>query len=591
MVFARVCVNTLVERKERTAMIRRREKHLHYLTAAIVIAAFCWAILPMLILQEDYVFTIHDGLDSYAAWVQAVCDHHMWYRLLDPMPFLHGIEGKYVMLSYTLYDLLNCGLGFVKGQIATRIIAVFMGFFSMREMLKRLFPEADAFQKDMICLLAAAYAVTPVSPIRVLGYASLPLSVILFLSLREKDKFSWYTALAFVLPLLSSFQAVYIFVCAFWALFTIIDTVAKKKLNINLLVAFIGMCIVSILSHISIFMVLFTASESNRGLRLQEATGFNVSKFVNYLLHGIYFSSPLHGRVLLLLTGLGTVLVIVQYWKGERGLKNKTALAVLAFGWFFWIFSALIRTLQEGGLKTGLFFIDGYQWGESIALMRLIWYLMLAAILFSTLSNRLWRCVLYGAICLQMVNIAINPATYNDVYWTMTSLAGSQESTAITLREFYSSDLFDEIREDIGYDGQYAAAYGFHPAVLTYNGFNTLDGYVSVHSMQWQLQFREIIAPALQRYEDKQQYYDGWGGRMYLYGELPFQPTRDKNSEPAPLYIDTDAFVKYGGMYILSRAEISNAEALGLEFINDFDSEESLYHIYLYQAVEETENG
>ena len=76
-----------------------------------------------------------------------------------------------------------------------------------------------------------------------------------------------------------------------------------------------------------------------------------------------------------------------------------------------------------------------------------------------------------------------------------------------------------------------------------------------------------------------------------MYGELPFQPTRDKNSEPAPLYIDTDAFVEYGGMYIFSRAEISNAEALGLEFINDFDSEESLYHIYVYQAVEETENG
>ena len=52
-------------------------------TLLIVAAGFAWAILPMLILRVDYVFTIHDGLDSYAAMTQSIHDNHMYFRLWD----------------------------------------------------------------------------------------------------------------------------------------------------------------------------------------------------------------------------------------------------------------------------------------------------------------------------------------------------------------------------------------------------------------------------------------------------------------------------------------------------------------------------
>ena len=65
---------------------------------------------------------------------------------------------------------------------------------------------------------------------------------------------------------------------------------------------------------------------------------------------------------------------------------------------------------------------------------------------------------------------------------------------------------------------------------------------------------------------------------------MGYGPTKDKTEDSYPLFIDTEAFKQYGGKYILSRAEISNAEDIGLTFLNDYDSEESMYHIWLYEA-------
>ena len=71
---------------------------------------------------------------------------------------------------------------------------------------------------------------------------------------------------------------------------------------------------------------------------------------------------------------------------------------------------------------------------------------------------------------------------------------------------------------------------------------------------------------------------------MYIFGPLDFAVTRDKNAEPTDIYIDVEVYKKYGGKYVVSRAEISNAEEQGLSFIKDYDSDNGIYHMYLYEA-------
>lgn len=77
-----------------------------------------------------------------------------------------------------------------------------------------------------------------------------------------------------------------------------------------------------------------------------------------------------------------------------------------------------------------------------------------------------------------------------------------QKANDLTYREFYSTDLFEKAKEDIGYCGQWSVAYGFYPAILEYNDIATLDGYLGFYSQNYKEEFRKMIAPALDRVEE-----------------------------------------------------------------------------------------
>ena len=71
-------------------------------------------------------------------------------------------------------------------------------------------------------------------------------------------------------------------------------------------------------------------------------------------------------------------------------------------------------------------------------------------------------------------------ATYNhlamNLRYKWVEMQG-KEVAALTYKEFYSQDLFELIKNDIEYNGEYSIAYGMHPAILEYNKIATLDGY------------------------------------------------------------------------------------------------------------------
>jgi len=96
--------------------------------------------------------------------------------------------------------------------------------------------------------------------------------------------------------------------------------------------------------------------------------------------------------------------------------------------------------------------------------------------------------------------------------------------------------------------------------------------------------FRTLIAPEFEVNTKDRDYFDSWGGRMYLYNvEWDFEPTRNKITHPVELHIDMDVLQNdFAGTYILSRAEISNASVLGLELLNRYDDENGIYTIYVY---------
>lgn len=149
------------------------------------------------------------------------------------------------------------------------------------------------------------------------------------------------------------------------------------------------------------------------------------------------------------------------------------------------------------------------------------------------------------------------------------------------------SNLFDAIKEDINYNGEYSVAYGYHPAVLTYNGISTLDGCLSHYYQSYKEAFREVIAPALEESDVAREYFDEWGGRAYIFSpttESVWLPERTKTVADNRLVIGTDAFKALGGKYVFSRIKIDNADIIGLKLINSYTEDSSPYTIWEYKT-------
>ena len=203
-----------------------------------------------------------------------------------------------------------------------------------------------------------------------------------------------------------------------------------------------------------------------------------------------------------------------------------------------------------------------------------------------------WGRAIASAIAAAAVVIVMfMPQMYNDFYYTCYynaySIIKKTQVKDLNYRQYYSKELFEYIKEEIAYDGEWAAAYGLNPAILQYNGITTVDGYLGMYSQEYKEAFRKVIAPALETAESNRVYFDDWGARAYLFSgsdENTYVPYRDLGLTDYSLQIDTDAYKAIGGQYIFSRIEISNREELGLELKGVYSHESSPYTIYLYEA-------
>lgn len=565
------------------------DKIVHILTLVCVVGLMAYYVLPILILRENYIFRIHDSMDGFGGTVQMLHDNHIWIDTFVDLPIMNGVKGLYLLTQYNAYEMLCILFGVLWGHILNRVIGAFLGLCSMKKLLDTVFVETSPLQSDIFWLLSVCYTILPCAPNRTIAFAALPAIVLFYIKLSKREKFTKLSLLSLLIPFFSLLDAVLMFVIIAWFIAGIIDWVRKRRINVNLAVAFVLICIVTVLVNINLAIVALTVNDTNRPLLFKLYDADLGSKFLQYL-EGQHHAITLHKGLLLNFCAIAFIISLGNYLYNikrnrEYAVKLRKGLLFVTGGVVFWFFTTFLMASREAGWKTGITVIDGFSWGRALSLMRFVWVFIFAALMFSMPKKKILVLLCYGVMILQARKIVIVPA-FNDYNDTLESLKAiySDYNGFISFKDFFAEDFFAGIKGDMNYVNEGVAAYGFHPSVLTYNGFNTIDGYLDVHTMDVQNAFREIIAPALNRMPSYEQYYDGWGGRMYLYGELSFEPTLVKPTESYPLYIDPEAFKNYGGQYILSRAEISNIDEIGLTFIKDYDSDESIYHIYLYEV-------
>ncbi len=536
-------------------------------------------LLPLLLFQEDAHLRIHDTLDST----------HVWYTLLGRpgelfAPSTNPVEnilggapraafpsGWYIpRLFYSFFSPLTA---YIINMIIIRLVA-FLGCY----LLLRTYVIKKVLFGEFISIgVAITFSLLPFWYGGGLSIAGQPLLWYAFFNIRQAQKFvgtDWL--IIFLFPFYSSISGIGIFLIGAFFLVLLSDWIAKKRINWLVLTTVLLLTVTYVTTNYQLFY-----------------TEFYLQPFVS---HRVEFLFPPHPLLQSLRMTLGNMLF------GQRHTLSihfpiilSTVILAISLCWYrkqplpslFW--------LALGGIVI-LSFLLGFYY-QFVFLLK-GWFPMVIAFNFSRLHwfhPLLWY-ILFGA-ALSFISQTVErrgKVLVTVLIVAQLIIAFSFHDEIVfhnkpTVKEFFSSELFRQVQSFIGDPPETyrVVSIGIYPAILQYNGFSTLDGYVTYYPVEYKRKFRAIISQELEKNKEIREYFDNWGNKVYIFTDelgKEFEVTKDRQLKITNLQLNTSALYDLGGRYILSAVEIGNAPETGLSFTQKFTDETSPYEIYLYQV-------
>lgn len=546
--------------------------------------------------EHSYI-AVHDNMDLFLAQYQMLKNTGTFWKHGVDVPFLGGISRDNLPSELSLYSMLYMIFPTYIAYVLGIIGKILLGIFSFRLLAKELYPARYMIYRPVIYMVGFSYGIIWFFPAFGFAFASIPLCVYLLIRIYREPKLGWYLAL-FAYPLVSYFSYHGIFILGYLVIAIVWLSIRDKKVAKSLIGALVVLAAGYVVCEYRLFGQMLLSDEVtirstivNPSLSLREVAAETVDVWRN----GIFHADGVHGKVILPICLVYFVLLNLSYLFKKQWAKIFHD--PFNFVMLFLVFNSVIyglydfeplRTLVETIVPP----LQGWQFNRTIFFNPFLWDCALFLILIRLYDRgilTLW--VANGIICVSVLVVIVSPTRYNDLYTTcynkLYEYRHGTEVDAYNYEQFYAVELFERIKEDIGYDGEWSVAYGLHPAVLEYNDIATLDGYLGFYSQQYKEDFRKIIAPALKRVEASRIYYDDWGARVYLYSgtdDSVVSSAKTVYATDSTLYIDTEAFKDLGGTYIFSRIDVSNTEELGLEQMGIYTAEDNSCTVYVYRV-------
>ena len=566
---------------------------------------FIFPIVGFLLLEGGVVFCygeksyigVHDNMDLFLAQFQMLKNTSSFWKHGVDVPFLGGISRDNLPSELSLYTFLYMIFPTFTAYVLGLLLKVVIAIVSFRLLAKQLYPAQYLTYRPLIYMTGFVYGILNVFPAFGFAFASMPLAAYLLIRIYREPSKKLYLLL-FLYPLLSYFSYVGIFILGYLFIAVIWLSVRDKKPAISLLAAFFVLSFGYVVCEYRLFGQMLLSDEVTIRSTLVNPSLSPAqvgSEILTVLKEGIFHADGVHTKIVLPVCMIYFLAHNVWYlWKKQaKNILHDT----FNFVMLFLVFNALIyglydcepvRTLVETLLPP----LKGWQFNRTIWFNPFLWYSALFLLLKQFYDKGvIWAWAANIIICIAALTVILTPTRYNDLYYTCYYRAyeyfHGTEVDELDYEQFYAVDLFEKIKEDIGYQGEWSAAYGFHPAILEYNGIATLDGYLGFYSQRYKEDFRKIIAPALDRMEATRIYYDDWGARVYLYSGTDLSivgATKTVYATDYDIYIDEESFRNLGGTYIFSRWELTNADEAGLRLLDSYTLDDAAYTIYVYES-------
>lgn len=570
--------------------------------------SFCYLLLGvaavqlgMMILWKDHSFVaIHDNLDLFIAHNKMMKNEGVFFGENSLVGMLGGIERDLLGSQFYLYNLLYYFFAPYTAYVLGYCLKIAIGFGSFLLLLKEVYKKEYENNKELAWVIAFSYGLIPVFPTYGIAFTSIPLLVYLIKKIRKESKWYWYMGI-FCYPFLSYFSYFGFFILGYLVLISFVVWIKEKKFPLSLMGTIPVLSAGYICFEYRLFRQILgsqqvTIRESMKALDLSFSE--MIKEIFTVLVEPGFHAQDSHKYIILPVV---VILLLVKVAEGIRKKEIKERIKrpeFLVFGWI--ILNCIIYGLYgfppfRNLFETLLPPLTGFQFNRTIFLNPFLWYLLFFLLLKEMAEQKRDSkvCQVFVKIMAwsALLAVALIPQVYNDFYSNLYhhayEIVKKTPSSQLSFKEFYSEELFEKIKEEIDYQGEWSAAYGMHPAVLQYNGIATLDGYLGLYSEEYKKQFRQLIEPALEQSEEFRKTFDESGIRAYLYsgsGENTYVPTKQLLVKDLRLSINGEVFRQMGGVYIFSRIKIENEQELGMKLIKEFQDSSSPYIIYVYQG-------
>ena len=573
--------------------------------------------LVFLIYREESYLQIHDNLDLFMAHYQMLKLNNGWYAQGVTMPMLHGIDRDLLGSEFLLYNVLYIIFPGVWAYFAGYALKIAIGIWSFTLLSKELLKDKYIDYRPIVVLTATAYGLIPVFPTYGIAFTSVPLITFLLVKLYRGATISTLRAqhadkkyiisrvllyaAVFCYPVFSYFSYHGFFILCYMCVAVIILWVRDKKFPLS---TFISICLLSLgfmafeyrLFRSMLFddTVTIRTTMDHGAITFGQAIKVAFDEFVNASFH----SEDSHAYVILWVVLIGLVIINAGYIKRKEAKRILSEPINLIMLWI--IFNVLIFGLYEFApfrelVETIVPKLTGFEFARTAYFNTFLWYaeLLLVSIKLYDASvirsKGAYKTIANIIVSISVVVVMFMPQMYNDFYYTIYNQAYKlllhKETSTVNYREFYSTDLFEKIKDDIDYKNEWSACYGFHPAVLQYNGIYTVDGYLGMYPEEYKQKWIKVEAPLFKEDPEVGSYFESWGARVSLYStsnERTYAATRNMNLDNNDLLVDLDELKTLDVKYIFSRVEFSNISDYEMELIGAFEDESSPYTIYVY---------
>lgn len=579
--------------------IFREDKRKLLIMGALVVI-LCW--VPYLVKGPDTHVKIFDNLDCHIPQTKILAESGKAFSLdpgtrLDPLINglrLSGVDSGFNVMTW-LFMIFPPFMAYALNELLVRLIA----FFGMVLFLKEyVIPGGKEERYFLVIGVGICFACLPFYPAAGISIAGIPLLLVAFLNILKRK----YRYVDFVVimgfPFYSKLALAGLFIAVVLFIIFVVDGVRRRAINWVYLGGLGVLTVLYVFTHFHlVYSLLFSNVEMFREEISVESTA-TLLALKDSVWNFLFDRVNEVGAQQLFVVGAAALAVVTATRKKLdirllMGLVTACMVTALLWGFKYW---SGIMPLRERFQLLNAFDFSRFYW-----LNPFLWYVIFALALVVILELK-WGKVMVGLLIFgQVVFMFMNYNwEYRYLLGVQGSFAGSARTYSLTFQQFYSPQLFKDIRDHIGkpLKDYRVVSFGMHPGIAQFNGFYTLDIYTDVYPLEYKHRFREVFARELQKSPELQKAFDDNAKRCFLmsaelhgipaYRGMVFSRGITRDDPPLvikKLELNTGVLKALGGEYIFSVVEIANYKENNLELAGIFKSRESPWRIFLYQVL------